>query len=98
MDGEVNVFPSWSELLEEENWEYFSNYDDSLDYFEAGMLMQASSGEEVKGKVFYEDNEGQFHDYCDEVEERDIVTLYYGKILVKRVPWKAEEKAKQIQL
>ena len=97
VDGEACVYPSWSELLDEENWEYLSNHDDSLDFFEAGMLIRASSGGEVEGKVFYEDNNGQFHEYSDEVEECEIKTLYYGKILVKCVPSKAEEKTRQIQ-
>jgi len=97
IDGEVCTYPSWSELLDEENWEYLSDNEDSLDYFEMGMLIQVSSGEEVEGKVFYEDNHGQFHEYNDGVEECEITTLYYGRILVKCVPSKAEEKAKQIQ-
>jgi len=98
VDGEVCVYPSWLELLENENWEYLSDYDDSLDYFEAGLLSQADSEQETESKAYYKDNEGRFHEYNDEVVESEIITLYHGETLVRCVPFKAKEKVFKIQL
>ena len=98
VDGEVVVFKSWSELLEKENWEYLSDYDDSLDYFEAGILVQISSEQEEEGKGYYKDNEGKYHEFNDEVLENEVAILYHGKTLVKCVPSKAEEKVLKIQI
>ena len=93
VDGEVSVYHSWSELLEKENWEYLSNYDDSLDYFEAGEMIQITSSEMIKGKLYYEDNYGNIHEETD-----DIKNLYYGKVFLKCVPSQAEEKVLKIQI
>ena len=93
VDGEVRVFNSWSEMLEEENWEYLSNYDDSLDIFEAGILVKVNNITEGSGKRFFKDYYGKYWEYNEGVGE-----IYDAKSYVQCVPSLAREEVAKIKI
>ena len=93
VDGEVRVFNSWSELLEEECWDCFSNDTDSLDIYEAGILIKATPLAEEQGRIFFKDQYGKYWEYSEDVGE-----FLYAKVYVHCVPSRArEEVAKKIK-
>ena len=93
VDGEVRVFRSWSEMLEEENWDYLSNYDDSLDMFEAGILVKVNNITEGSGRRFFKDYYGKYWEYKEGVGE-----VYDAKSFVQCVPSLAREEVAKIKI
>ena len=93
VDGEVRVFRSWSEMLEKENWEYLSNYDDSLDIFEAGILEKVNTIMEGQGRLFFKDFYGKFWEYNDGIAE-----FYDAKNYIRCVPSRAREEVAKIKI